>query len=291
MKTLNLFQPTTNQEDAEHNTFPVLLTNQSVYMKHTSASIQAAHLTTVPHNLETHWLTKWRRKKGRDGMKSSRPSWLTIAVKRGRRIESCLMNLPHPILHVKSVQTKFCTPAPSQWQRHHAIQTEATEGDYSMVYHFSEEEYRKGVAILTNNKASGRYAVLVEQLNNIGTNAHIWLLTMLNKCFMVRSQHHENNPKLSPYWNMGRTAISTSYRLQTTQPTSGGAVTSNSSCCANCVEPPPPPAMGARFTVFLACRPCGPWMADTVAHKRGWSRDQSRSDNSKQESLDLWYLP
>ena len=51
--------------------------------------------------------------------------------------------------------------------------------------------------------------------------------------------------------------------LQTTQPTSGGAVTVVSSCCANCVEPPPPPAMGARFTVFWACRPCGPagWLA------------------------------
>ena len=28
------------------------------------------------------------------------------------------------------------------------------------------------------------------------------------------------------------------------------------SCCANCVKKPPP-AMGARFTVFLARRPCG----------------------------------
>ena len=41
--------------------------------------------------------------------------------------------------------------------------------------------------------------------------------------------------------------------LQTTQPTSGVAVTVVSSCCANCVEPPRP-----RFTVFWACRPCGP---------------------------------
>ena len=44
----------------------------------------------------------------------------------------------------------------------------ATEGDYSMVYPFSEEEYRKGVAILKNHKASGRDDVLVEQLNNFG---------------------------------------------------------------------------------------------------------------------------
>ena len=60
----------------------------------------------------------------------------------------------------------------------------ATEGDNSMVYPFSEEEYRKGVAILTKNKASGRDNVLVEQLNNFGPKPHRWLLTMLNKCFM-----------------------------------------------------------------------------------------------------------
>ena len=47
--------------------------------------------------------------------------------------------------------------------------------------------------------------------------------------------------------------------FQTTQPTSGGAVTVVSSCCRTS----PPPAMGARFTVFWACRPCGPagWLA------------------------------
>ena len=47
--------------------------------------------------------------------------------------------------------------------------------------------------------------------------------------------------------------LTLNFWLQTTQPTSGGAVTANSSCCANCVEPPRP-----RFTVFWACRPCGP---------------------------------
>ena len=39
----------------------------------------------------------------------------------------------------------------------------------------------------------------------------------------------------------------------------------DSNCCANCVEHPPPPApeMGARFTVFGACRSCGlaRWLA------------------------------
>ena len=54
----------------------------------------------------------------------------------------------------------------------HPILPPATEGDYSMVYPFSEEEYRKGVAILKNNKASGRDDVLVEQLKNLGPKAH-----------------------------------------------------------------------------------------------------------------------
>ena len=71
---------------------------------------------------------------------------------------------------------------PSKSKRH--VLLPATEGDHSMVYPFSEEEYRKGVAILKNNKASGRDDVLVEQQNNLGPKAHSWLLTMLNKCIM-----------------------------------------------------------------------------------------------------------
>ena len=71
---------------------------------------------------------------------------------------------------------------PSQPKR--PILPTATEGDYSMVYPFSEEEYRNGVAILKNNKAYGRYDVLVEQLNNLDPKSHRWLLTMLNKCIM-----------------------------------------------------------------------------------------------------------
>ena len=66
----------------------------------------------------------------------------------------------------------------------HPVLPTATEKDYSMVYPFSEEEYRKGVAILKNNKASDKDNVLVEQLNKLGPKAHRWLLTMLNKCFM-----------------------------------------------------------------------------------------------------------
>ena len=69
-----------------------------------------------------------------------------------------------------------------------------------MVYPFSEEKYKKEVAILNNNKASGRDDVLVEQLKNLGPKAHRWLLTMLNKCFMeIRSQHYGDSPRLWLY--------------------------------------------------------------------------------------------
>ena len=49
-----------------------------------------------------------------------------------------------------------------------------------------------------------------------------------------------------------------------------------------------PPALGARFTVFWGMPAMRTrWMAGAVAHKSGRCRDQSRSDNSKQESLEL----
>ena len=47
-----------------------------------------------------------------------------------------------------------------------------TDAGTSMVSSFSEDEYRKGVATLKNNKAAGRDDVQVEQLQNIGPNAH-----------------------------------------------------------------------------------------------------------------------
>ena len=59
-----------------------------------------------------------------------------------------------------------------------------TEAGTSMVSPFSEDEYRKGVATLKNNKAASRDDVLVEQLKNLGPNAHKWLRAMLNNCFI-----------------------------------------------------------------------------------------------------------
>ena len=53
----------------------------------------------------------------------------------------------------------------------------------SIIYPFSEEEYRRGIATLKNNKAAGIDDVLGEQLNNLEPKTHKWLLAMLNNCF------------------------------------------------------------------------------------------------------------
>ena len=52
------------------------------------------------------------------------------------------------------------------------------EGTPSLVSAFSEEEYRKGIAALKNNKAAGIDDILVEQLKNLGPKAH-------NACTML----------------------------------------------------------------------------------------------------------
>ena len=57
------------------------------------------------------------------------------------------------------------------------------EGTPTMAHPFREEEYKKGIAVLKNNKAAGRDDVLVEQLKHLGQNDNKWLHTMLNLCF------------------------------------------------------------------------------------------------------------
>ena len=53
----------------------------------------------------------------------------------------------------------------------------------SMVYLFSEVEYRRSIATLINKKAAGIVYVLVEYLKNLVPRTHKWLLAMLNNCF------------------------------------------------------------------------------------------------------------
>ena len=64
---------------------------------------------------------------------------------------------------------------------------------------FSEEEYRRGIAALKNNKAAVIDDLLIEQLNNLGPKTHKGLLAMLNNCFRTRSQQYGGNQRSSPY--------------------------------------------------------------------------------------------
>ena len=68
-----------------------------------------------------------------------------------------------------------CTPAPSQWQRHHAIQAEAP-----CITPKNKRRYLKGIPFQRRRvqEKSG------STKKNLGPKANGWLLTMLNKCFM-----------------------------------------------------------------------------------------------------------
>ena len=57
------------------------------------------------------------------------------------------------------------------------------EGTPTMAHPFSEEEYKKGIAALKNNKAAGRDEALVEQVKHLGQKINKLLHTMLNVCF------------------------------------------------------------------------------------------------------------
>ena len=52
---------------------------------------------------------------------------------------------------------------------------QSREGIESVVYPFSEEEYRKGIAALKNGKEVGIDDVLVEQFKSLGLESHKWL--------------------------------------------------------------------------------------------------------------------
>ena len=88
-----------------------------------------------------------------------------------------------------------------------------TEAGTFMVSPFSVDEYRKGVATLKNNKAAGREDVLVEQLENLGPNAHKWLRAMLNNCFINNKIPTMWRPKIIAILKPGKdSSIPKSYR-------------------------------------------------------------------------------
>ena len=112
---------------------------------------------------------------------NSRQAWKTIRMLSNDPTSSsppCLINA-NQVAHQLLVNCRGNMPSKSK----RPVIPE-TEAGTSMVSPFSEDEYRKGVATLKNNKAAGRDDVLVEQLKNLGPNAHKWLRAMLNNCFI-----------------------------------------------------------------------------------------------------------
>ena len=80
-----------------------------------------------------------------------------------------------------------CPSAPRQWQRHHAIQAEATCTTPSNGRRYLKRLPFQRMRIQQRSgrfKAVVRDDILVEQLKHIGPKAHKWLLTMLNIYFM-----------------------------------------------------------------------------------------------------------
>ena len=69
------------------------------------------------------------------------------------------------------------------------ILTTVEQSEQSLVYPFTEEEYRKGIATLKNNNTAGIDDVLVEQLKHIGPKAHRWLHSKLNMFFIKNKIH------------------------------------------------------------------------------------------------------
>ena len=79
------------------------------------------------------------------------------------------------------------------------ILTTVKQSEQSLVYPFTEEEYRKGIATLKNIKAAGIGDVLVEQLKHLGPKAHRWLHSMLNMCFTENKiPNYGDNPESLP---------------------------------------------------------------------------------------------
>jgi hypothetical protein len=139
-------------------------------------------------NLLLDKLTEEKRRKWErvilmtDMTQNSRRAWKTISKLANDPTSStppCLVSA-NQVAHQLLLNGRGTMPSKPK----RPVLLQAAEGETSMVYPFSEEEYRKGVAALKNNKAAGRDDVLVEQLKNLGPIAHKWLLEMLNNCFM-----------------------------------------------------------------------------------------------------------
>ena len=65
-----------------------------------------------------------------------------------------------------------------------------------MVYPFSEEECRRGVALLKNNEAEGRDDILVEQMKNVSCSAQ---MTVHNAQHMPQGKQNPDHMETIKY--------------------------------------------------------------------------------------------
>ena len=134
---------------------------------------------------------------------NSRKPWQTISKLADDPTTSsppCLDSanqVPHQFLVNGTVNMPYTSKCP--------VLPLATEGDTSMVYTFSEEEYRQVVALLKTTKPLKEYG---SQSLSVGAgNAQ----QMLNG--KIRSQQYNgDSPRISPYGSLGKTAIPKRYR-------------------------------------------------------------------------------
>ena len=157
----------TYQGGVGQTTYLVSRKSHRAYMKHTRNSTQATLLPKEPLRLETSWLTQWKKKRWEEVITSidltynSRKEWQTIKKLSNDPTSPnppCLVN-SNQVAHHLLVNGQGHIPTKPKCP---ALPT--VEGKQSLVSAFSEEEYRKGIAALKNNKAAGIDDILVEQL-------------------------------------------------------------------------------------------------------------------------------
>ena len=139
-------------------------------------------ITTTPKNI-TNCFTKQFTNTVKHAARQTDP-----LTERHRKYKDITLHSLLQTLRVWSTPAKshtICSPmANERCQQSLSPALPTVEGKPSLVSAFSEEEYRKGIAVVKNNKAAGIDDILVEQLKHLGPKAHKWLHTMLNTCFI-----------------------------------------------------------------------------------------------------------
>ena len=180
----------TYQGSVGQNIYLVSRKSHRAYNKHTRNSTQATLLPKEPWRLGNKLIDTMKEEKKKRWEEIITSIDLTHNSRKPWQIIKKLSNdptSPNPPCLVTSNQAAHHLLVNGQGTMHTKPKCSAlptVEGKPSLVSAFSEEESRKGIAALKNNKATGIDDILVEQLKKLGPKAHKWLHTMLNTCFI-----------------------------------------------------------------------------------------------------------